>query len=1110
LAPRKAVLEDDPLWYKDAVIYELHVKSFCDSNDDGIGDFQGLIQKLDYLQGLGITALWLLPFYPSPMKDDGYDIADYYSINPDYGTLNDFRDFLRETHARGIRVITELVVNHTSNQHPWFQRARRAAQGTPFRDFYVWSERPDRFPEARVIFKDFETSNWSWDPVANAYYWHRFYSHQPDLNYENPHLQKEILRVVDFWLGAGVDGLRLDAIPYLYEAENTNCENLPQTHVFLKKLRAHVDAKFNQWPEDAAAYFGASDECHMAFHFPVMPRLFMGMRMEDRFPILDILEQTPPIPPDCQWAMFLRNHDELTLEMVTDEERDYMYRVYAADSRARINLGIRRRLAPLLDNNRRKIELMNILLFSLPGTPIVYYGDELGMGDNYYLGDRDGVRTPMQWSPDRNAGFSRANPHRLFLPVIIDPEYHYEGLNVENQERNLSSLLWWLKRVLMMRKGFKAFGRGTLEFIDTDNPKVIAFVRRHEDEVLLVVANLSRFSQAVRLQLAPYSGYVPEEVFSRNSFPQIGDTPYVLTLAFHDYFWFVLREPRTLPLGKGETPLPAISLRTAWESLLRPEERGKLEAVLPGFLKRSRWFGAKNKILQRVRIIDAVPCPANGRKAFFLILEVSYTEGQAERYLLPVACATGGDRTLVETSAPQAVIARILDPAGEGLLFDAVYDGECQKRLLEMIAMGRARTHRSEHHELAAESVKGLWRSLRREFPADIEVNKTEQSNTSIRYGDKYFLKLYRKLDPGINPEIELSRFLTEVAGFPHIPPFLGAMELRKDVGKERTALATLQGFTANHGDAWTYSLEAATRFYERVLERRAEIFGDPELARPEPGFRVRTVPPKIRELVGAEYLDRVALLGRRTGELHLALSAPAGFQEFEPEPFSKLYQRALYQSITGLVRQVMRSLKSGRESLPEALRTDADMVLGWGDLIRNRVQAIVEKKLTVTKIRIHGDYHLGQVLWTGKDFVIIDFEGEPARSLGERRLRRSALRDVAGMMRSFHYAAHGALVLGSPFRPEDADILRPWAEVWSWCAGGVFLQSYLETVGEASFIPAKSADFDLLLEILLLEKCVYEIGYELSNRPDWIGIPLAGLKDLIKGIPRQGEGHEA
>ncbi|MGH9790604.1 MAG: maltose alpha-D-glucosyltransferase, partial [Candidatus Acidiferrales bacterium] len=422
----------DPLWYKDAIIYQLHVRAFADSNGDGIGDFRGLAGKLEYLRDLGITAIWLLPFYPSPLRDDGYDIADYTNVHPDYGTLTDFRQFLREAHELGLRVITELVVNHTSDQHAWFQRARHAPAGSALRNFYVWSDITDRYRDARIIFKDFEASNWTWDPVAQGHYWHRFYSHQPDLNFDNPEVHKALLRITDFWLEIGVDGMRLDAVPYLYECEGTNCENLPETHAFLKKLRKHVDENFadrmllaeaNQWPEDAVAYFGAADECHMAFHFPLMPRMFMANRMEDRYPIVDILEQTPSIPESCQWALFLRNHDELTLEMVTDEERDYMYRVYASDPRARINLGIRRRLAPLLENDRRKIELMNGLLFSMPGTPIIYYGDEIGMGDNIFLGDRNGVRTPMQWSPDRNAGFSRADPQRLFLPPIMDPIY---------------------------------------------------------------------------------------------------------------------------------------------------------------------------------------------------------------------------------------------------------------------------------------------------------------------------------------------------------------------------------------------------------------------------------------------------------------------------------------------------------------------------------------------------------------------------------------------------------------------------------------------------------------------------------------------------------------
>src|SRR5712672_3028324 len=542
----------DPLWFKDAIIYELHVKTFCDSDGDGMGDFRGLMEKLDYLQELGVTAIWLLPFYPSPMRDDGYDIADYFDVNPNFGTLDDFRAFLDAAHDRNLRVITELVINHTSDQNPWFQKSRRAvaaataaandpsySENLAYKDFYVWSETPEKYKDARIIFKDFETSNWAWDPMAKAYYWHRFYSHQPDLNFDNPAVHDAVKKVCDFWLLMGVDGLRLDAIPYLYEREDTNCENLPETHKYLRELRAHVDAKFpnrmllseaNQWPEDAAAYFGNGDETHMNFHFPLMPRMFMALQMEDRFPIIDIMEQTPVIPENCQWAMFLRNHDELTLEMVTDEERDYMYRVYATDRRMQVNLGIRRRLAPLLENDRRRIELMNALLLSLPGTPVLYYGDEIGMGDNIYLGDRNGVRTPMQWSPDRNAGFSRANPQKLYLPVNIDPEYHYEALNVETQNNNSHSLLWWMKRMIAQRKQHPAFGRGKMEILFPVNRKILAFVREFEGEKILVVANLSRFTQCVELDLSRHREAMPVEVFGGNRFPAITEQPYLLSL----------------------------------------------------------------------------------------------------------------------------------------------------------------------------------------------------------------------------------------------------------------------------------------------------------------------------------------------------------------------------------------------------------------------------------------------------------------------------------------------------------------------------------------------------------------------------------------------------
>src|SRR5438309_1910589 len=663
----------DPLWYKDAVIYELHVKTFCDSDGDGIGDFRGLIERLDYLQELGVTAIWLLPFYPSPLRDDGYDIADYFDVNPNFGTLDDFRALLDAAHARNLRVITELVINHTSDQNPWFQKSRRAVAATgvgasgragstgvndpgysddlAYKDFYVWSDTPEKFKDARIIFKDFETSNWAWDPLAKAYYWHRFYSHQPDLNFDNPAVHDAVEKVCDFWLSMGVDGLRLDAVPYLYEREDSNCENLAETHEYLRTLRGHVDAKFpnrmllaeaNQWPEDAAAYFGKGDESHMSFHFPLMPRMFMALQMEDRFPVIDIIEQTPPVPDNCQWAMFLRNHDELTLEMVTDEERDYMYRVYATDPHARINLGIRRRLAPLLANSRRKIELLKGLLFSLPGAPVLYYGDEIGMGDNIYLGDRNGVRTPMQWSADRNAGFSRANPQRLHLPIIIDPEYHFEAINVENQQKNLSSLLWWMRRVIATRKNFKAFSRGTLEFLFLDNAKVLAFLRRHEDETVLVVVNLSRFAQVVELDLAHFSGCVPVEVFSRNAFPIIKKSAYVLTLGPHSHYWFTLQPQSERRRMEKKRLVPTLNARPELQSLLDDGQRVRLESeILPEYIAGCRWFGAKARTLRQMRVLERSTISSEPNAAQFWFVEVSYLDGPTETYALPVKIASG-------------------------------------------------------------------------------------------------------------------------------------------------------------------------------------------------------------------------------------------------------------------------------------------------------------------------------------------------------------------------------------------------------------------------------------------------------------------------------------
>src|SRR4051812_42528303 len=892
----KARNERDPLWYKDAIIYELHVKTFHDSDADGIGDFRGLIEKLDYLQELGVTAIWLLPFYPSPLKDDGYDIADYYEVNPNYGTLDDFRAFLDAAHARGLRVITELVINHSSDQNPLFQKSRRAAPGSPEREMYVWSDTPDKYSATRIIFKDFETSNWSWDPVAKAYYWHRFYSHQPDLNFDNPAVHDAVEKVCDYWLDMGVDGLRLDAVPYLYEREGTSCENLRETHDYLKKLRAHVDAKYegrmllaeaNQWPEDAVAYFGNGDESHMNFHFPLMPRMFMSLQMEDRFPIIDILEQTPAIPETCQWAMFLRNHDELTLEMVTDEERDYMWRVYANDPTARINLGIRRRLAPLLANSRRKIELLNILLFSMPGTPVLYYGDEIGMGDNFYLGDRNGCRTPMQWSPDRNAGFSKANPQQLYLPITIDPEYHYEAINVENQQKNLSSLLWWTRRVIAMRKNFRAFSRGSLEFLFPENNKVLAFLRRHEEETILVIVNLSRFAQAAELDLARFAGCALMEMFSQNYFPPIGKSPYVITLGPHSHYWFVLRSETAASLASKERKISMLAPAPNVAALLDNGQRAAIEReVLPGYIRNCRWFGAKARTLRQMRIVEEIPVGGEGAAIWFV--EVSYLEGATEVYALPVQIARDDAARALERSAPHAIIAR-LHGDGDSVLHDAVYDESFRKALFKLMTGAQSAPGLNG-------SVTGLTSSA---FPAETksrtpasQVLSAEQSNSSMLFKDKFFLKLYRKLEDGVNPDVEVTRFLTERAKFSNVPAFLGAIEYRRPK-TEPTVVCLLQSAIANEGDAWTLTLDAVGRFYERVLTRKADL-------------QNQTTPPGplLEELIGGIYPEKAKLIGQRTGELHRALALSVDERGFAPEKFNAMAQRSVYQNMRASLRR--------------------------------------------------------------------------------------------------------------------------------------------------------------------------------------------------------------
>jgi maltose alpha-D-glucosyltransferase/alpha-amylase len=815
----------DPLWYKDAIIYELHVRAFFDANQDGIGDFRGLIQKLDYLQDLGVTCLWLLPFFPSPLRDDGYDISDYTDIHPSYGTLDDFREFLAAAHARGLQVLIELVINHTSDQHAWFQAARRAPPGSPEREFYVWSDSDQRYGGARIIFTDTEKSNWTWDPEAKAYYWHRFFSHQPDLNFDNPAVTAEVIRVMEFWLDLGVDALRLDAIPYLIERDGTSCENLPETHAILKQIRRALDARYenrmllaeaNQWPSDVRAYFGDEDECHMAFHFPLMPRLFMALRLEDRLPVTEILAQTPEIGETCQWGLFLRNHDELTLEMVTDDERDYMYLAYSADPRMRVNVGIRRRLAPLLENNRSRIELLHSILFSFPGTPILYYGDEIGMGDNIYLGDRNGVRTPMQWTGDRNAGFSRANPSRLYSPVIMDPVYAYEALNVETQQGDLASPLNWTKHMIALRKLFQVFGRGTITFLEPANRKILAYLRTYREEQVLCVANLSRFAQPVELDLSALNGMTPVEMRGYVEFPRIGRQPYPLTLAPYGSLWFELhREPEVVAAAEREAVAPTIHIadEADWTALFEGGARHRLETLsLPVFLPAQRWFGSKARQITACRVIDAIPLTESAGLA---MVEVDFSEGAGELYAVPLALVFGADAERIRDSRPAAIVSPVVrDSQDVGVLCDGVLSDEVCRALFDLVR-GR-RDGQGTRGVLAGAPGALLLEADAPEGDWSIARIGGEQSNSSIVYGDRFIAKLYRRTEPGVNPELEVVRHLTEQSGFAGVPPFAGALEYRVP-GAPASTLGLVQRFVPNQGDGWTWMQEELGRYFERA-----------------------------------------------------------------------------------------------------------------------------------------------------------------------------------------------------------------------------------------------------------------------------------------------------
>jgi maltose alpha-D-glucosyltransferase/alpha-amylase len=1094
----------EPLWYKDAVIYELHIKAYADGNGDGIGDFRGLTERLDHVQSLGVNTIWLLPFYPSPLRDDGYDVADYENVHPSYGTLDDFRNFVAEAHRRGLRVITELVVNHTSDQHPWFQTARKAPKGSPERDFYVWTDDPTLYSGTRIIFTDTEKSNWTWDEVAQQYFWHRFFSHQPDLNFDNPVVLEAVLKWMEFWLEMGVDGFRLDAIPYLIERDGTSNENLRETHDVIKAIRRRVEEKYpgrlllaeaNMWPEDVREYFGDGDECQMAYHFPLMPRMYMAIALEDRHPVVEILAQTPEIPANCQWAVFLRNHDELTLEMVTNKERDYMYSMYAADSRARINLGIRRRLAPLLENDHERIKLMNSLLLSMPGTPVLYYGDEIGMGDNIFLGDRDGVRTPMQWTSDRNGGFSRADPQRLYLPPIQDPVYGYEAVNVEAQSRDASSLLAWTRKLLAVRGGSKIFGRGSFTMLHPGNRKVLAYVREYEGEVVLCVANVSRIAQPVELELATFKGRVPVEMMGRSAFPPVTELPYLLTLPAYGFFWFRLSTDVAPPKWHAERlpvqDLSVVVLFDGWNSFFRnrvvpwrmgmaEKTRAQLEQdLLPRFMARQRWYGAKTEPLERVKLLHHATLQADSEQWLMAMVETIGPAAPA-RYFVPMAIAfEDKDEERTRDLTAQAV-AKVRQQATMGVLADAMADLPFCQALIE--AIGTQETVQGEGGTLRFLPGDTYSALVGDTFTDNKEAEPTPMrrlvgsSNSVSLIGERLFLKAYRKISAGTNPEVEMGRYLTDAVGYRHCVPVAGSVEFHETDGTVWT-LALLQAQLLNQGDAWTFTVEQLVR----LLQSSADTTSD--------------VPEGIDAMV-----SHMQVLAQRVAELHIALAQRTGNAAFEPEPIAGDDIARWVADVSRECRATLAQLAQRATAWAEPMATLAAQVSDAGARLDARIQQAAQTAPAGVKTRLHGDLHLGQVLIHRNDFVLIDFEGEPQRTQEERRAKHCALRDVAGMLRSFDYARHSALEQ-SGLGAAAYERLGPLAQQWLQRVRAGFLQTY-SAVAVAGGLYPDQAGFDramALLDLFELEKALYEARYEMDNRPEWVGVPLAGILSLAE-----------
>jgi len=1068
-------VDADPLWYKDAIIYQIHIKSFFDANNDGIGDFPGLISRLDYIAELGVNTVWLLPFFPSPRLDDGYDIADYRGVHPDYGTLADVKRFIAAAHDKGIRVIAELVVNHTSDQHPWFQRARLSKPGSMYRDFYVWSTDDRKYAGTRIIFVDSERSNWTWDETAKAYYWHRFYHHQPDLNFDNPRVMREVLSVLRYWAELGIDGLRLDAVPYLVEREGTNNENLPETHAALKRIRAELTkhypdkmllAEANQWPEDTKDYFGDGDECHMAFNFPLMPRMYMAIAREDRFPITDILRQTPDIPENCQWAIFLRNHDELTLEMVTQSERDFLWETYAADRRARLNMGIRRRLAPLLEHDRRRIELMNYLLLSMPGTPVIYYGDEIGMGDNIHLGDRNGVRTPMQWSPDRNGGFSRvADPSRLVLPMVMDPLYAYQTVNVESQASDPHSLMMWMRRTIAIRRQYKVFGRGSYRLLYPKNRKILAYLREYEGSTILCVANLSRTPQAVELDLSEFQGRIPIELDGHSQFPPVGQLTYLLTLPPYGFYWFLLAEADDWPSTHTPAPEPMPEYQTIVMRHALPEAvmaaRSVIEReVLPQYLAKRRWFAMKDQVLRSARIALMTRVPADD--AVLLEIETETASGTA-RWLLPLGIVWE------DAAAPplptQLALARVRRGPKVGLLTDAfalpafplaVLAGLAQK---DIIAIDHGMIRFEPTSRMAEISV-----------PDGVEMNwiSAEQSNSSVIVGDIAIIKMFRRVTDGPHPEAEMGRYLTE-NGFANTPALLGEV-VRVDPEGTRHALAIAQAFVRNQGDAWTWTLDL-------LLRGLSDITGGDAAASADAANHI-------------DYVRFASLLGQRLGEMHIVLGRPTSDPAFAPATGTAETAAALAERARGQLAAAYGAF-DGAEGLGEQDRRTMDAAR---EALFSKLPALVEAAQGAILTRIHGDMHLGQVLVCNGDVALIDFEGEPAKPVEIRRGKDHPLRDVAGMIRSFDYAA---AVVKRRSQSSHAHLAEEQVNAFLHSfverATESFLAGYRDAVASAGEQTRISVTAELL-DLFLIEKAAYEVVYEAANRPTWIDVPLHGL----------------